>query len=531
MKFLFLPIFVTHFRLLDSWQPSYSPDYCSADIPSRAVPTLTPAEAAEVESLKQVQAVIRHGSRTPWGKFPCWESYDLKWSCNVTTEILPSIRSSGDERSEPWIFRKVYDASPNDLGGTCLLGQLIEAGYVQEQQLGTLLRNKYIGADNATEGDFKVYKSPVFDSLGTSESSMYLRSTDVPRTLMSGQVLLSSLFDVTSDVTVEWHTGDKDLDQLTPNAKACPALTGIESKAQASQDFMAQNMSATTTKLTSDLNTIYTQGDWGWDYTLDCAYTTVCNNYEMPAGTEDVPMTDALFNQSMLHATWLYTYPLQYNNSEYARLGMSNTTYTLRTFAEKAVAAKGDDYDKFVLLSGHDTTVIPLLAALLPPTYVIDWAPYASYVTFELYEGKSDSDFWARVVYNAKPLTRDIVGLDTTDCVGDLCPWNALRAALLYATASPDACFNADAVAPEPGPSPSPGSLTSDGCTGIAKSPATFVLVVVASLLFGALLCFLIITSKTVGYHRIDQETSSLHKIETKDADDGRSPLHQQLPY
>ncbi|CAN0385483.1 unnamed protein product, partial [Hapterophycus canaliculatus] len=44
---------------------------------------------------------------------------------------------------------------------------------------------------------------------------------------------------------------------------------------------------------------------------------------------------------------------------------------------------------KFVLFSGHDTVVAPLLAAL--GAYDCRWPPYASHVAFELWSKPSPS--------------------------------------------------------------------------------------------------------------------------------------------
>ena len=49
--------------------------------------------------------------------------------------------------------------------------------------------------------------------------------------------------------------------------------------------------------------------------------------------------------------------------------------------------ADGTSHYKLVLLSAHDTSVIPYVDALLGSNGPKDlWAPYASYVTLELYK-------------------------------------------------------------------------------------------------------------------------------------------------
>lgn len=78
---------------------------------------------------------------------------------------------------------------------------------------------------------------------------------------------------------------------------------------------------------------------------------------------------------------------------------------------------------KFVLLSGHDTTFIPFMAAVAPNAWDQTWPPYATLSTIELLrvgasgnssEGgetedaaEDDGDFYFRFVYNGEVLKLD----------------------------------------------------------------------------------------------------------------------------
>eukprot|EP01042_Synura_sphagnicola_P029618 gene29618-38194_t len=116
-----------------AWSPSYYPQYCLKDVNERKIPPLTAAQQAKVASLEQVQVLIRHGARTPYMKYPCWEDYSVTWNnCNVTELMLASPSYTDPNRLSPWLFRKLYDGSPDALGGNCYTGQLISEGYNQE---------------------------------------------------------------------------------------------------------------------------------------------------------------------------------------------------------------------------------------------------------------------------------------------------------------------------------------------------------------------------------------------------------------
>lgn len=78
-------------------------------------------------------------------------------------------------------------------------------------------------------------------------------------------------------------------------------------------------------------------------------------------------------------------------------------------------AMNGTSPLKFVLLSGHDTTLIPFLAAVAPAAWDMGWPPYAALATIELLrvgdgvaKGATDAagDYF-RFVYNGKVLRLD----------------------------------------------------------------------------------------------------------------------------
>ena len=97
---------------------------------------------------------------------------------------------------------------------------------------------------------------------------------------------------------------------------------------------------------------------------------------------------------------------MKYNNSEWSRLGMSDIVYHVNKYAQELQQNK-DSAKKFVLYSAHDTSVIPFVDALIEPGQTIDsWAPYASYVSIEMYEAvdSDPEDFYFRAVYNGQPL-------------------------------------------------------------------------------------------------------------------------------
>lgn len=180
--------------LSHAWVPSTPPAYCSKDIASKQIPPLTANELLQVSELKQLQVMIRHGARTPYGLFPCWKGYDVTWNnCNVTELMVESPSYTSGTPPAPWLFRKLYDGSANYLGGNCLTGQLLLEGYQQEQTNGDILRAAYF------DGPLPLFSTDIWEDLNTS-TEVYLRSDDETRTLMSGQILLHTFFNVSTEL-------------------------------------------------------------------------------------------------------------------------------------------------------------------------------------------------------------------------------------------------------------------------------------------------------------------------------------------
>lgn len=178
-----------------AWFPSQYPIYCTKDTSMRRIPPLNEVDIARIDSLEQVQALIRHGARTPYAAHSCWTGYDITWNnCNVTELMVASPSNQSPGRPAPWLFRKLYDGSQNALGGNCLTGQLLLEGYQQEQSLGAYFYEAYLQSSTSVSG-YTLFPTDLWTDIDT-KNQIYLRSDDEQRTLMSGQIMMHSLFNV-----------------------------------------------------------------------------------------------------------------------------------------------------------------------------------------------------------------------------------------------------------------------------------------------------------------------------------------------
>jgi len=429
------------------WLPAIKPAYCNIDPTKSAIEDLTVDEENQVGELKQVLTMIRHGSRTPWGKEPCWKDYDIPWSdCNVTELMLASPAKipyvNTQTIPEPWLFRKVYNAFTNVLGGmNCFTGQLLAFGYDQEQENGRILKKAYL-----TNPKFNLFNGEdKWDNGLIKENAVFFRSDDEQRTLMSGQTLLSTFFDQTKpkdknndtvESVVTWHTGDEALDQIAPNSQACPALSNLQNIANHSPEFIQHNTSTQINGLTTQLDDVLGSGYWTWYNVIDCFMTAVCNDYPIPDNPiNNAKMTQKLFNDTIENVEYVYAYNSNYNNSRYSKLAMGHTIYEMRTRLEKAIN-NDNDAIKFGLWSAHDTSIMPLLSALLEKdgnnTWDGKWAQYAALFTIELYSNKinpnQNNDLF-RLTYNGKPIRLPAC----QNNLNNLCDINNLISSMSYA--------------------------------------------------------------------------------------------------
>ena len=322
------------------------------------IPPLTEFQREKVDRILQVQALIRHGARAPYAKFSCWKDYNISWSsCNVTEIVSPMSDWHEKNRYSLLQFRKLYDGSPNILGGNCGIGHLLSEGYVQSKWNGVHLRSRYWG-DGIDSNDSS--RLSLFDSILNDDISqkIYLRSDDESRTLMSGQIAAQYLFNTTTPFTVNWHTGDYSYDQIYPNEKKCEKLKYIRSMAYSSPEWISYNNSDYVISLTAKLTEIFGDGYWSWYYALDCIMTTVCSGQQLP---HNPSMTEHLFNETLNHIEKTFAFLALYNDSSWSKLSMYHFANEIQSKLIQAI--QNDIFDnKYIKFALYGNALILLIS-------------------------------------------------------------------------------------------------------------------------------------------------------------------------
>lgn len=345
------------------------------------------ASAADGDLL-HVSVVTRHGDRTPLSEIA---ADPIQWDCSQNTLSLEQSQAVLPPQWRPSrMFRREYLTTGDTLRGNCSAGQLTVLGFQQQVELGQRLRARYQGTL------FGGQSPPRY-----SPSTVYVRTTLVPRTQASAQGLLQGLFpEETNNRTasgadtpvqvIPMHTLDSGAEYMHINPSFCPrvaelvALMFAENSPSRNQllEIMAPYV-AQIMKVFDSLDPF--AGLTNYD-SIKCRY---CHQRPLPPGyTEELNtvLTKAfnLFNTMQYNATYWTLAPF------YGDL--------LRGLDD---VVAGDSTLKFSLYSGHDTTVGPLLVALQAFDGI--WPHYASNVEFELWSD-SKAGFLVHVMYNLEDL-------------------------------------------------------------------------------------------------------------------------------
>ncbi|EQC31670.1 hypothetical protein SDRG_10835 [Saprolegnia diclina VS20] len=392
------------------------PRYCAKDMAMAAIQPVADPQAASM-TLVHVQMMVRHGARTPFSDGKCWDGYNESWTCNIRDQVTPVLHAQSSGASPTLVFDKTYVAGSNAYPGNCLLGQMVDEGYFQQQRNGANFRKAYVGT-----GPLSLFQAGAAVDL-TNTSDVFFESTDMQRTVNSGMIIAQNFFsDATTSAPIPWHTNDLSSSFVTPNPSICPALNDINAEWLASAEYKAWATNATNVACEKELQTHIS----GYNHVLlfDCLMTQRCTDRILPNG-----MDHDLYLRSVSHEEKAQLFQYLYKNSAYARTGMATFIARIRTRLQAAIAGYGP---RLILSAVHDTTLMPLLAALGGDTYLTEWVPYASHVGLELYYQVSTKSHFFRLLYQGRPLP-------ISACASELCPVQAFLDMSAFATA-PNVC-------------------------------------------------------------------------------------------
>ncbi|XP_053680099.1 prostatic acid phosphatase [Anopheles nili] len=299
--------------------------------------------------------------------------------------------------------RTPIDPYPNDpwkdpSHWTAGWGELVNAGKIRHLLLGKWLRKRYASLLKET------YRS----------DEIYVRSTDVDRTLMSAEANLAGLYPPTGtdvwDSSMTWqpipvHTVSEDLDGVLAAKKRCPAFDHALKIYRQSEPYHSYNASLEQLYR-------YVTEKTGRKYdsltSLQNLYSALhieeLNNMTLPDWTRSV-------YPEPLQTISAMTFAVKTNTTQLARLKMGPLVKEmLQRFRSKANGKLKPNRSVW-MYSAHDVTVASLLNAMR--VFELHNPPFAACVMFELRQPSDGGQSYVQIFYKnttAEPLQLVIPG-------------------------------------------------------------------------------------------------------------------------
>ncbi|CAM2943826.1 histidine phosphatase family protein [Legionella worsleiensis] len=285
-------------------------------------------------------------------------------------------------------------------------GQLTAEGMKQEYNLGEALRKKYIE---------QTHLLPEHYEYGT----LFVRSTDYERTLMSAQSFLLGLYPQGTGPRTSGSTSpalphafqplpifsapSQYDEMILPHLSKEEYETLMQNHVYSTQEWQEKN-NALKNKypLWSQLTGVTIHALEDLQPLGDTLYIHQIHQAPMPAGLSATDIQTIIATSN-----WVFT--AQLKPKEIANAYSTKMMTNIANFLEKG--SKQNTRLKYVLLSAHDTTVAGALSFLGAPLNTPP--PYAANLNFSLYE-KGTNYYTVKVTYNNEPVF--IPGCDSMEC-------------------------------------------------------------------------------------------------------------------
>ncbi|XP_041739170.1 lysophosphatidic acid phosphatase type 6-like isoform X2 [Coregonus clupeaformis] len=328
--------------------------------------------------LKLVQVLFRHGARTPLKSIP--DVMEAQWVPNLLeppahTQINYAVTDleGGPRPSSP--VEDSYRA--NILTGGTYPGQLTTVGMQQLYELGERLRKRYIQAT--------AFLNPTF-----SPTEVYVRSTNIVRTIESAKCLVAGLFHQSQSDMVPILTTEAESEILYPNYHGCRLLKLLSGHRWAA--------SSTLPDIAADLRSIKSALGIAAHQRVDFILIRDDMVARETHGLPCPPVLDSWRNTVEQRAVEMIYHIYEPSKRENLQLCVGPLLHTLMdNIEDKLQDTTSEPNRKLFLYSAHDTTLIPCLMAL--GIFDMRWPPYAADITLELHQHRQTKEAFVKVSY------------------------------------------------------------------------------------------------------------------------------------
>lgn len=359
-------------------------------------------DPASPYELKLVQVLFRHGARTPLKSIP--DVMEAQW---VPTLLEPPAHTHinyvvTDLHGGPKPPAPVEDSyRRNMLTGGTFPGQLTTLGMQQLYELGKRLRRRYIDESHFLSSTF-------------SPAEVYVRSTNIVRTIESAKCLVAGLFQQKQKEIVPIVTTEAESEILYPNYHGCEMLKILGSHRWAE--------STTLPDIAADLQSIQSALGIAAHQRIDFILIRDDMVAREAHGLPCPPVLDTWRTKVEQRAVDMICHVYEPSKRENLQLCVGPLLHILLTNIDEKLQGTSPELNrKLFLYSAHDTTLIPCLMAL--GIFDMRWPPYAADITLELHQHRQTNESFVKVSY---------IGQDQhiPGCSGVYCPLEEFKEAL-----------------------------------------------------------------------------------------------------
>jgi len=372
--------------------------------------------------LEMVQVLIRHGDRSPAMDIHNMDNRNYDYDCTFRTKDHNHKQLFEDytQASSHFTLREFIKGikttqSLVPSGRKCQIGQLTQRGFLQHFDLGKHMRTAYNG----------------FIDDDITLANLHVRSTERQRCIQSAAAFLFGLLtkdsimsegmtiNITSDIWL------KENDHGEPYK--CPSLLKQWQLWKQRREYVAgaaemepfmQKYAQILKTSRSSITTVV--------FLTDAILTRFCYKHPLPCGPGGC-VTQEMAAEALDFAAWAFV-------QNFTGIAEVATHPMLIQMAKRMIdKSRHKTALKFVLYSGHDSTVTPLLLNLGIHDHK-KWTPYATRVVIELWKDtnpdsskpSSVDQFYFRLLVNGKVVTSKMKFCGDALIKGELCPVNEL---------------------------------------------------------------------------------------------------------
>ncbi|XP_039599604.1 lysophosphatidic acid phosphatase type 6 isoform X2 [Polypterus senegalus] len=339
------------------------------------------ARPSEYE-LKLVQVLFRHGARTPLKSLP--GTLQAEWIVDLLqvpphTKFSYTVKNLRGDPRPPSPLEDHYRA--HKLNGGAFHGQLTTLGMQQMYNLGERLRDVYIKKSN--------FLSPVFKS-----TEVYVRSTNIVRTIESAVCLLAGLFQQQQEGIVTVFTSEAETEVLYPNYTRCDHLKQMTRQRIVQASLLPE--------IAEDLKEMYKLLEIPEHERIN--FIDIWDDMASRKAHDLARPSSVHYLMKIIEKRAVETVHFAYepSNSTSLQLCVGQLLSILIGNIENKLKDQDslENLRKLHLYSVHDTTLMPFLMAL--DIFDMKWPPYSADAILELYEHRSSKEAFVKVSYLGK---------------------------------------------------------------------------------------------------------------------------------